>query len=172
MTSTQPTGHIRRMRESDLYQVLTWRNHPEIRRYMYTQHEIQLDEHHAWFLQASQNPRKHLLIYEENGVALGFINIGETGSLGVADWGFYATPDAPAGSGRRMGYAALYHAFVVLGLHKICGQALVYNERSIRFHQRLGFQQEGILRDQHHDGTHYHDVVCFGLLSGEWQPPI
>ena len=87
----------------------------------------------------------------------------------MADWGFYAAPDAPKGTGRQLGKAVQYYVFVQAGLHKLCGQALVYNERSIRFHQSLGFQQEGILREQHFDGQNYHDVVCFGLLASEWQ---
>jgi UDP-4-amino-4,6-dideoxy-N-acetyl-beta-L-altrosamine N-acetyltransferase len=53
-------------------------------------------------------------------------------------------------------------------LHKLCGQALAFNERSIRFHQNLGFRREGVLRQQHFDGEQYHDVVCFGLLASEW----
>ena len=79
-------------------------------------------------------------------------------------------PDAPKGSGRQLGRAALNHAFRQLKFHKVCGQALAYNQRSIQFHQSLGFEQEGILRDQHFDGERYHHVICFGLLSHEWQP--
>ena len=136
---------------------------------MYTQHEITLDEHQLWFDRALQNPRKHLLIFELGKQPLGFINFSELAIGGIADWGFYAAPDAPKGSGRRLGRAALDHAFTQLKLHKVCGQALAYNESSIHFHQSLGFQQEGSLRDQHFDGKCYQDVVCFGLLSHEWQ---
>jgi len=37
---------------------------------------------------------------------------------------------------------------------------------------RLGFQREGVLRQQHFDGQQYHDVVCFGLLANEWHHAI
>lgn len=162
--------HIRVMTADDLHLVLTWRNHPDIRRYMYAQHEIPLSEHQRWFEQASQNPHKHLLIYTVEESPMGFIQLSQLNSTPVADWGFYAAPDAPKGSGRRLGRAALKHAFEHLGLHKICGQALAYNVPSIRLHLALGFQQEGLLRDQHYDGQTYHDVLCFGLLTSEWQP--
>jgi RimJ/RimL family protein N-acetyltransferase len=98
------------------------------------------------------------------------VNFNETGNGGIADWGFYAAPAAPKGSGRQLGHAALSHAFTQLKLHKVCGEALAYNQRSIQFHQSLGFQQEGTFRDQHFDGERYHHVICFGLLSYEWQP--
>ncbi len=157
------------MAAADLEKVLAWRNHPDVRRYMYTQHEISLDEHTRWFERASQDSSRHLLIFENETTPLGFINIHQMAAGGIADWGFYAAPEAPKGTGRQLGQAALQYAFLTAGLHKLCAQALSYNERSIRFHANLGFKQEGTLRDQYFDGQNYHDVVCFGLLASEWQ---
>ena len=161
---------IRPMVHADLERVLAWRNHPDVRRYMYTQHEITLDEHQRWFERTLPDSKKHLLIFEVNQQPLGFVNFNAVGNGGIADWGFYVAPDAPIGSGRQLGCAALNHAFTQLKLQKVCGQALAYNQRSILFHQSLGFQQEGTLRDQQFDGQRYHHVICFGLLSKEWQP--
>ena len=163
-------AHIRPMVHADLERVLAWRNHPDVRRYMYTQHEITLHEHLRWFERAMQDPKNSLLIFELNQQPQGFVNFTEVGNGGVADWGFYTAPDAPKGSGLQLGRAALNHAFSQLKLHKICGQALAGNSRSITFHQSLGFQQEGILRDQHFDDERYHHVNCFGLLGSEWLP--
>jgi UDP-4-amino-4,6-dideoxy-N-acetyl-beta-L-altrosamine N-acetyltransferase len=166
--NTRKAG-VRPMADADVERVLAWRNHLEVRRYMYTQHEITLDEHQRWFERARLDTSKHLLIFEADKQPLGFVSFRELRSDGVADWGFYVAPDAPKGSGRELGRAALDHAFNGIKLHKVCGQALVYNERSIHFHQSLGFQQEGVLRDQYFDGERYHPVLCFGLLSHEWQ---
>lgn len=162
------TQHIRLMQSTDLEQVLAWRNHPEVRRFMYTRHAISLDEHRRWFERASGQTDRHLLIYEQQGEPRGFVNLHQTGAGGIADWGFYAAPDAPRGTGRQLGTLALEYAFRQLGLHKVCGQALAFNAPSIRFHLRLGFQQEGRLREQHFDGDGYQDIVCFGLLAAEW----
>ncbi len=159
---------IRQMASADLEKVLAWRNHSEVRRYMYTQHEISFAEHQRWFETALHDARKHLLIFELDNIPLGFINVSVLAAGKVADWGFYLAPDAPKGSGRHLGCSAIGYAFTQLQLHKICGQALAYNERSINFHRKLGFQQEGLLRDQHFDGQSYHNVLCFGLLASEW----
>lgn len=159
---------VRPMTREDLGQVLAWRNHPEVRRFMYSQHEISLAEHASWYERASKEEGRHLLVFENSGVPLGFINIHEIAAGGVADWGFYASPDAPKGTGRQLGRSALNYAFTQANLHKLNGQALAFNDRSIKFHLNLGFTQEGILRDQHFDGTTYHDVVCFGIRAAEW----
>lgn len=159
---------VRPMNKGDLERVLSWRNHKDVRRYMYTQHEISFEEHSRWFARASQEPGRHLLLLEIDTIPVGFINIHQIASGGIADWGFYAAPDAPKGTGRALGRAALRYAFEAVGLHKLCGQAFAFNVRSVRVHLNLGFQREGVLRRQYFDGQQYHDVVCFGLLASEW----
>ena len=165
------SDRIRTMVDGDLEMVLSWRNHPEIRRYMYTQHEIALSEHAGWFERAAKNSSKHLLIFETNTLAQGFIQFSQIDDGPIAEWGFYASPDSPKGTGKRMGQMALQYAFARIGMHKICGQALAFNEASVRLHCALGFMQEGLLREQHYDGKQFHDVLCFGLLTSEWALP-
>ena len=94
-----PEYAIRNMREDDLTAVLEWRNHPEIRRYMYTQQVITYAEHCAWFKSASDNTHKHLLIFEIDSLPMGFVNLGSQENGKIADWGFYLAPDAVKGAG-------------------------------------------------------------------------
>ena len=136
---------------------------------MYTHQVITLEEHSLWFERTSQDPDRHLLIFETDEAPLGFINIHQVARGSVADWGFYTAPDAPKGTGRALGAAVLRYAFETLALKKLCGQVLAFNERSIRFHLTLGFHREGILGQQHFDGQQYQDVVCFGLLANDWR---
>ncbi|MAI34820.1 MAG: UDP-4-amino-4,6-dideoxy-N-acetyl-beta-L-altrosamine N-acetyltransferase [Rhodopirellula sp.] len=157
------------MTDRDLEQVLSWRNHPDVRRFMYTSHMISPDEHARWFERTREQQGVWLLIYELEGIPRGFVNISRTRSSQVADWGFYLAPDSESGTGSALGMAALEYAFRDLELHKVCGQALGFNKRSIKFHEKLGFIREGVLREQHFDGEHYHDVLCFGLLASEWK---
>ncbi|WP_434547882.1 UDP-4-amino-4,6-dideoxy-N-acetyl-beta-L-altrosamine N-acetyltransferase [Salinisphaera dokdonensis] len=160
------------MTPGDLERVLEWRNHPDVRRYMYTRHEIGLREHRAWFARSTQDPSKRLMVFDVGDMPTGFVSLASCSQGRIADWGFYLSPDAPRGSGRELGQAALDCAFLEMELHKVCGQALAFNEKSIRFHKRLGFVQEGLLRDQHFDGCGFHSVVCFGMLRQEWQPEL
>lgn len=160
---------VRPMCRDDLETVLGWRNHEEIRRFMYTAHEISFAEHCAWFERTSLDNRRHLLIVEEAGQPLGFVQFHEIGSGGVAEWGFYAAPIANPGFGSKLAGVALAHAFDQLGFHKICGEAIGFNERSMVLHRKLGFSEEGVLRDQHFDGSRHHSVHRFGLLANEWR---
>lgn len=161
-------GRIRPMVEADLESVLAWRNHPSVRIWMYTQHAISPQEHRTWFSKASADSSRILLVYLNHEIPSGFVNL-KTSYGNNAEWGFYTNPNAPKGTGKGMGIATLRYAFENCGMHKIHGQVLAYNERSIHYHLSLGFQREGILRGQHFDGTNYHDVHCFGLLATEWR---
>lgn len=161
-------NRIRPLTEADLPQVLNWRNHPDIRRFMYSTHEITPEEHVRWYQAVSQSPKHTALIYENNQTPLGFVSFTTKTCAQVADWGFYLAPQAGKGTGYQLGKTALTYAFNELNLHKVCGEALSFNDKSIRFHQKLGFKQEGLHKEQYFDGEIYHDVLSFGLLGAQW----
>ncbi len=158
----------RRMREYDLEFVLAWRNHPDIRRFMLSQHEITIAEHRTWFDLASRDETRALLVIEEHGQPRGCVIFSGVQKNSTADWSFYSAPGNPAGSGKLICSTALGFAFSELELHKVAGQVLGFNWASICVHQRLGFTQEGKLREHSLINGTYHDLLCFGVLSSEW----
>jgi len=161
-------SHLREMTAADLEHVLKIRNHNEIRRNMLTHHEIAMNEHISWFHSSSQNENIELLVFEMNEECCGFVQFKKTHYPGVQDWGFFVSPDAPKGTGKKLGMAALSRAFKKDNLHKIRGEVLEGNQSSIGFHKSLGFLQEGVFRDHHFDGEVYHNIICFGLLKHDW----
>ncbi len=56
------------------------------------------------------------------------------------------------------------------GLHRISIRAAPGNTRSRAVPERLGFVQEGILREAGKTGRGYVDLVVYGLLADEWKP--
>lgn len=159
---------VRCMNQEDLPMVLEWRNHINVRRFMFSQHEIGTSEHSQWFVRMIKDNTRRLLIVEENGAAIGYVQFSNIASGGIADWGFYARPDAAKGIGRKLGAAALKYAFSKLMLYKVCGQALANNIASIKFHERLGFKREAELRDQKCINNQYYTLICFGIFASEW----
>ena len=142
---------LRDIKVSDYPSLMQWRNDPRVRNYMYTQHIITATEHQSWINKITADDNYHPLILEYNKDPLGFVNIHQIAQGGIADWGFYTSPDAPKGTGSKLGK-----------------QALDFNEASRTFHQRLGFKKEGVLEQHHFDGQKYYDVICFGLLASEY----
>jgi len=60
------------------------------------------------------------------------------------------------------------HAFEVHQMHKVVISCAIDNPRSRAVAERLGFVQEGILRQVGRLGDRYMDVIFYGLLVDEW----
>jgi UDP-4-amino-4,6-dideoxy-N-acetyl-beta-L-altrosamine N-acetyltransferase len=159
----------RKMREHDLRQILEWRNHPAVRRFMLTQHEITETEHRAWFDHASNDETRALIVFEEQGQPVGCVVFSGVQPNSTAEWSFYSSPTSPAGTGTRICSTALNFAFDELCVHKVAGQVLDFNRASIRIHLRLGFAQEGTLREHALIDGKYCDLLCFGILRTAWE---
>lgn len=144
----------------DLPLLLQWRNHPRVRQHMFTQHEIQAEEHVRWYAASSQDASKKLCIVEEVNKPIGYVQFNDVSLGGVSHWGFYTAPDAPKGTGKKLGETALHYAFTTLKLRKVCGQVVQTNQASQAFHEKLGFKLEEIMQEQ--------SLHCYGLLASEW----
>lgn len=163
-----PADTLHPLTEADLPLVRAWRNHPDVRCQMFNNHEIGEDEHRAWFASQQADATRRLWVFRRDGQPLGFVHLNNVRPGGESEWGFYAAPGAPRGTGGALGRAALARAFQDEALHKVCGKVLATNTASLAFHRRLGFTDEGVLHQQQRaDGT-YHDVHCFGLLQADW----
>lgn len=156
------------MTRADLDSVRAWRNHDDVRQHMFAPAIVSEEEHRRWFERNAADPLRELLIFERDGRPAGFVHFTCGIHPKVADWGFYAAPGSPKGTGRALGQAALMHAFDHLALHKVCGQVIGTNLRSVKLHRELGFESEGLLHEHHFDGMHYQDVLCFGILARQW----
>lgn len=160
---------LRLLEHRDLDIIFEWRNDPRIRHHMFATNPIDLIDHEAWFKRSSLDPRRYLLLVLRNNIAFGFAQLYLSNTATVADWGFYVDPGGPKGQGLDLSRAVLSYGFNKLHLHRITGQVLNNNTRSIKFHERIGFTNEGILRSHHLTEAGYQDVHLFGLLAEEWK---
>jgi hypothetical protein len=86
--------NLRPMEVGDLHSVLKMRNHPNIRRYMLTKHELSIKEHLSWFERKSRTEDTELLVFTLDSICCGFVQFQQTNFNGVVNWGFYVSPDA------------------------------------------------------------------------------
>ena len=161
----ETTPRLRPMRESDLDQVLVWRNTLEIRRCMIHSEEISPQVHADWFKRQRDNPDRALLIAEAKGHPFGFVQFTGIQTSSSPEWGFYVAPGAPKGSGNLLGRLALEYAFNTLGLHCIAGRSLPENQNSIRFHKKFGFR----LQEDNDARAGTTVLISFELLREDWE---
>lgn len=66
--------------------------------------------------------------------------------------------------------AVISNGFERMRLNRIDALVYIENDRSIQLLQKLGFKQEGILRDYFYLDGKFHDHYIFALLRREWKP--
>lgn len=154
--------------DDDLEIVLQWRNHKDIRKWMVNTDVITLSDHLSWFERNKNRTDRLFYIFEYQNQPQGYVSFVLVPNSTAYEWGFYIKPDAEKGMGQLLGNVALNYAFEELGLDKVFGQVLAFNEKSISFHKKMGFLIEGILRRHFKDDRGEYDLYQFGLLREEW----
>jgi ribosomal-protein-serine acetyltransferase len=61
------------------------------------------------------------------------------------------------------------HAFDVWRLQRVEIRAAVGNRRSAAIPRRLGFSEEGVLRQAERHGDEFKDIAVYSLLADEWR---
>lgn len=126
-------------------------------------------EHLAWWERTRQRADQRYFMYESRNVPLGVVGFTMIDRINSnCSWAFYASTEAPRGTGSRMEFLALEYVFGVMNLHKLYCEVLAFNTPVIGLHQKFGFRIEGTFRDQHQNDGHYVDVIRLGMLACEW----
>ncbi|GAB6039339.1 HAD-IIIC family phosphatase [Endothiovibrio diazotrophicus] len=147
---------LRPATDADQPRLLTWRNHPEVRRSMINDHEIGAQEHRAWWARVKADPTRRWYLLERDGEALAVINYydlpagdlpADGATAGEGWWGFYLTDMARHdGAGRMHRWlvaeeVAVRHAFAGLGLGRLLCETLAGNAPVLALHRRFGFRE-------------------------------
>lgn len=162
---------LRDLQETDQERLYIWRNLPEVRQWMYTDHEIKREEHQQWFTAALVDPTRKYWVIEIDSSPVGIANLSDINlSQGRCSWAFYlADPQVRGkGVGAATEFLVLEYVFSALGLNRLMCEVLLANQAVIHLHANFGFQIEGQLRQHVRKDGQRVDVVILGQLREEW----
>jgi len=63
----------------------------------------------------------------------------------------------------------LDYAFGCLSFHRVAIGVVGFNQRAIRFYEKIGFEQEGVQRDGYFYDHRYFDFVMMSILEDEFR---
>lgn len=112
-------------------------------------------------------------IDETNNEVIGHISLGnvdkanESARVGKVLVG--STNSRSKGYGTQMMSAILKFAFEELNLHKVTLGVFDFNKSAIKCYKKVGFQEEGFLRDARKNGQEYWNLIEMGILESEWK---
>ncbi|MGJ7913749.1 GNAT family N-acetyltransferase [Neobacillus sp. LXY-1] len=113
-------------------------------------------------------PKSVLILYEgEIAGTIGFNHLNKTNRIGVIG---YWLGEEFQGKGimTRAFKAFINYGFKELRLNRIEVRVAVENKKSRALPERLGFTEEGIVRQAEWLYDHYVDHIIYGLLAEEW----
>ncbi|EGK8009161.1 UDP-4-amino-4,6-dideoxy-N-acetyl-beta-L-altrosamine N-acetyltransferase [Campylobacter lari] len=133
-----------------------YRNHPEIKKYLYQKHYITKYEHKNFIKKLKQNTLKNYYCIIYNKQILGSINF-EIISDNTIEFGFYANPFSKiSGLGRILEHISLYYTFKIKKYQNLELEIFNHNIQVINLHKKFKFytidkfkfQNETILKMQ------------------------
>jgi len=123
----------------------------------------------AW-LDGSVLPLSLAVKAEDGWRLVGWVNLEIDGPARSAEVGYWLDAEfVGRGLVTRAVTAVLDHAFGPLGLDRVGLQTITDNTRSRNVARRLGFTQEGVLREYAAFPDERRDLVVYGLLAREWR---
>ena len=151
-------------------QVRGIRNETSVRNWMYTDHEIGIDEHLAW-VQRLQNDDRQIVfaILNEAQMPLGVVSVNAMDRRHrKADWAYYLTESARGGLGSAIEFSFLNFAFDQLGMEKLNCEVIEGNEAVVKLHKKFLFQDEGFRRSIVIKNGSRIGVHLLGLTRSDW----
>lgn len=166
---------LRAIEKKDLNILLNMLNDVEIEKFTVDSHfPISILNQENWICSYKNTDETVRLMVElENGKTVGMViltNINyKTRTAELAFKRYAKKEDRMIDDMFNACVAMLRYAFDELGLNCIYCTALTYNERSLNLQKRLGFSEEGILRQRVFKNGKFQDLISCSLLKGEFE---
>ncbi|MEP9411504.1 MAG: UDP-4-amino-4,6-dideoxy-N-acetyl-beta-L-altrosamine N-acetyltransferase [Candidatus Brocadia sp.] len=148
--------------------VLAWRNHKNIRMWMYSDHVISQDEHFRFMENIKQdNKNFYWLVKNKEGYA-GVISLNRMDFNNKnAHIGIYSNPEL-SGVGSMLMDCLKKLAFDIAHLHTLKAEVIETNEHAINFYKKSGFNEEGRLKEFVFKDGKWLDVIVIGMIESHF----
>lgn len=146
------------------------RNEDSVRRAMYSDHLISLNEHLNWINRLKQDDKQIVLAIIEKGKG----PVGVVSANGVdwvhkkTDWAYYLTEGERGGLGSAIEYSFINFVFGSLGFEKLNCEVIEGNTAVVKLHKKFLFKEEGfresnVIKNDTRVGVHF-----LGLTKQTW----
>ncbi|QEO57207.1 UDP-4-amino-4,6-dideoxy-N-acetyl-beta-L-altrosamine N-acetyltransferase [Francisella marina] len=141
--------------------ILSWRNHSEIKKWMYNTHDISLADHLSFIEKLKEDDSKLYFLVKRGDNYLGVIDFYNfKNEEREGEYGLYANPlTTVPGVGRLLNSISIDYAFNVLKLKKLKLEVFETNVKVINLHRKFKFTE--VSRKKVNNQL----VICMELLS-------
>jgi len=161
---------LRPLASTDLRRCVKWFSDPQVIYFLGRNSPITLAEEERWFRDYERRTDEQIFAIEVAGTHVGNLGLHKIDRTHrKADVGIVIGESAywSKGYGTEAMRIALRYAFGELGLNKVSLDVLEYNTRAIRTYEKLGFQPEGLRREDIYKDGRFVNVLRMGILARE-----
>lgn len=148
--------HFSQLDQTLIWEVLAWRNHPEIRKWMYNKNIISEKDHLRFLRLLPQQRQRYYWLVKKGDKNWGVVDLSSYKN-GESEWGFYINP-AYMGSGKaiQLFYHALQFFFTQIRLKRVYGYVGCHNANSLLLNELFDMKQEAFVARKQNGKTHWY----------------
>ena len=162
---------LRALEEQDVERLRGWRNHPELFGSHFSSFPVSEIAQKRWYEARGADPSNVIFIIDnEERIPVGYTILKDLDHKNRhAEIGLHLDPDFQGqGYGKDAFKTLIRFCFHELNLHRVFLQVFAFNERAFHMYEKLGFREEGRLREAFFTQNRYHDIIVMSLLESEF----
>lgn len=164
---------LRLLDEQDEDDIIKWRNNKNAINNFFGFKGLTITEHRLWYDKYSKDDTRIEFIIgkKEDSKKIGTIGLSSIDYKNQkAEYGILIGEAQEYGKGfaREASIAVIGYAFSELNLRKIKLSSFLDNLSALNLYNRLGFKEEGILRQEIFKNGFFKDVLLMALLKEDW----
>jgi RimJ/RimL family protein N-acetyltransferase len=162
---------LRTIEEEDLEFLRDAINDPEVREGLIMARPINAEQEREYFeerVSSEDGVNLAICVDEEIVGTVGLSDVDQR--AGNCEIGVWVAPEFHGrGYGTEASRLLTQYAFDELRMHRVLARVLATNEASARIWEKLGFEEEGVHRDEAFTDGEYVDIRYFSVLEDEWE---
>ena len=168
---------VQAIERDDLQLFTKWLNDPEVRSGLDLYIPLSMAQEERWFEGLKESPLEEHPLTIEIDTPEGWVMIGNVSLMSI-DWrnrsaeiGIFIGEKKfwGRGHGGKAMLLMMKHGFESMNLNRIFLRVYENNTRAIHAYEKIGFVQEGKLRQAIFQDGSYHDALIMSLLCSEWK---
>lgn len=129
--------------QEEALEILSWRNHSTIRKWMYTQEVISEKQHFAFIESLKDAHTKEYFVLEDEGKKISVIDFTNI-TAESCEFGLYVNPfESSKGRGTKSMQEICNYAFHVLKVELLQAEVFAHNEKAIHLYEKFHFKKVG-----------------------------
>lgn len=133
--------YLREMKKEDAPYIVSWRNDPDIKKWMFNQNDITIEEHLKWFAEYKKNRKDYIICIRQKNKPIGTVSftdiVGNSAEVGkmIGDKKYWG-----GGYAKEAFLIWLNIGFKIWDFYSITAKTMSNNVKNIELNKRIGFR--------------------------------